>query len=157
MTGYTKLKQLLLRKKIWTLKQLCGKYDIKHWQHEIHLGIKRSHQFVFSPHHENGDVGEEGCSDDQQHHRPGKPEAQVPKVKPAQSRADLGTRVKTERLFNDWNTNKGDICKQKIYYMANTLWAVLTLMSEGCRPGTTVPHVWDQLRIFAPCLCLPCF
>lgn len=52
-----------------------------------------------SPHHEYSDVGEEACGDDEQHHRPGKPEAQVPKVKPAHSRANSGSRVETERLL----------------------------------------------------------
>lgn len=33
--------------------------------------------------HEQSDVGEESCSDGQQHHRPREPEAQDPKVKPA--------------------------------------------------------------------------
>lgn len=36
--------------------------------------------------HEDGDVGEEARSDDQQHHRPGEPEAQVFKGEPARRR-----------------------------------------------------------------------
>jgi len=43
---------------------------------------------VFVPHHEHSDIAEEACGDDQQHHRPGKPEAQVPKDKPSQMETD---------------------------------------------------------------------
>lgn len=53
-------------------------------------------------HREHRDVGEEGGSDDQQHHRPGKPESQVPKVKPSQPEwRQVQWRVKTQT----WKVN----------------------------------------------------
>lgn len=58
------------------------------------FNLEQSVRCVFVSHHEHSDVGEEACSDDQQHHRPGKPEAQVPKVKPA------GTQVRKKHYYS---------------------------------------------------------
>lgn len=49
-------------------------------------------------HHEQSDVGEEACRDDQNHHRPRKPEAQVFKDKPTEEELVTETRQYRDTL-----------------------------------------------------------